>query len=287
MSEYKLTTATQGFDALQSGAGRVAKQAQDFNRIVRALSKPDGFRNLKRLEHNLEKLKTLDLEPGNLQEAAATAMMDAQIWLDGEWQRRAVEFAAELQEFLRERSISALANGDAVTAPPFVVQLDARRDRAQLMYAGEPLGKSQPLSASLIYRVYTSSITYLEQRQTPPEVFADDLIDAYRDACRRNDVREGARVRLPDVHFMLFFRRQTSQVKCDPRNGRIKEYPRYQFAWDIGLIHTHNEWLERGGAKIVLHPASATSSRSRSDSLRVVETDGNEVIFGDMHVAKS
>jgi len=284
MSTEKLNDAIQQFEGIQTEVTRLAKQATTFAGVVRRLSRADGFGNLKRLERDLEQLKGLNPEVEDLRMRAAAAASEAQAWLSEEWQRRATDFAIELARYLSDRAIPATTSSSYVTAPPFVIMLDAQRDRGKLMYADEQVGKAQPLSAPLLYRSYTDGIALLERWQTPPEVFADELIDAYHDACRQRQVRVGGRVRLPDVHFALFIRRQTAAVRSDPRRGRIKEYPRYQFAWDVELLHRHGEWHERQAGRIEFHLASATASRGRAESLRLVRADGSEIVLGDMQV---
>ncbi|MEW6219768.1 MAG: hypothetical protein AB1634_09590 [Thermodesulfobacteriota bacterium] len=284
MSTETQNDVVQQFEAIQTEVTRLAKQATTFSGVVRRLSRADGFGNLKRLDRDLAQLDGLNLGNEALRRHAAAAASQARAWLSDEWQRRAAEFASELEVYLSNRAIPATATSSSVATPPLVIMLDAQRDRGQLMYAGESVGKAQPLSAPLLYRSYTDCLALLERQQTPPEAFADELIDAYRDACRQREVRPGGRVRLPDVHFMLFVRRQTAAVRSDPRRGRIKEYPRYQFAWDVELLRRHSEWLKRPAGRIDLHPASATAAKGRAESLRLVQADGSEVVVGDMQV---
>jgi hypothetical protein len=79
-------------------------------------------------------------------------------------------------------------------------------------------------------------------------------------------------VRVSDLHFQLFVARQTAQVRQDPRKGKVKDYPRYQFAHDLSLL------LERKGDDLTLshesrrltfHQASKSAAGSRANSLKV------------------
>jgi hypothetical protein len=282
MSQDRQERAIQHFGAIVAEARRFSVEASAFFRIVRGLSTVDGCADLKRVERSLQKLAAMRLDPGNLADGAMLAAEDASKWLSEEWQRRAALFGEELSRYLTERSIPAVLSSERVYARPFYIQIDGNRDRAELTFAGEPVGKPVPLSSPVVYRAYTDAEKQLKRGETRPEQFAEELVEGYRDACKLRAAREGARVRLPDVHFALFVRRQTAAVRSDPRSRKILEYPRYQFAWDLGLLQEHPKWLERHHIK--LHEASDTAARGKANSVRLVARDGGDTVFGDMQV---
>jgi hypothetical protein len=288
MSAENQFEAIRLYEALVTDASRIAKSAKTLSDVVKRLAKPEGYSNLNALAKNLDQLNALSLDVGDVREQAVAATTPARIWLEDEWARRAAEFAQELAFALSERSIPSQTVGKEVTASPFVFFLDPQRDHAQLTYAGEPIGKARPLSVDLLYRAFVGALEQLKRNETSPEEFADEIIDAYRDACawRKPTYREGGKVRLSDVHFALFIRRQKAQTRIDPRAGRVKEYPRYQFAWDISLLREQPGWLDRPGGRIALLDASAPRRTSRTESvcLAEIQDDGSPVMIGDMQV---
>lgn len=277
-------SATEGFSALLAEAKILAMETASFHRIVKTLSTPEGYEKLRKLEHDLAQLDLLAMIPPHLLEAAGPSAENARNWLEEEWNHRASAFAEELRRYLSDRAIPAVVSGHEVVMHPFLLTLEPAKDRTQLIYAGEPIGKILPLSCQSVLKAYSDALSLLERNQTPPEVFADELLEAYGETCTLKGVRSGGRVRLPDLHFTLFVKRQTSNVRSDPRKGRIKEYPRYQFAWDIALLLQNPAWLNRREKSIVFHPAAASASRSRADSIRVVSGKGEDTILGTMQV---
>lgn len=282
MSDNYLDSAISRFGSLGGQAKSISSEASAFKRIVTLLSKPEGYEQLKKLEHELAQLDSFVLLPEDALASAKKAAADAREWLASEWHRRASVFTQELMAYLEGRAMKVEVSGDEVRIHLFVLTLNPREDRAYLAYAGEIIGKPLPLSSHAIHKAILGAQAILEKNQTPPEIFADELIAAYDDACNLRGNRVGGRMRLPDVHFSMFSRRQTSLVRSDPRKSRIKEYPRYQFAWDLSLLLANTDWFDRGGRKIVFHPASMTASKSRADSIRVLTSTGEETLFGDI-----
>jgi hypothetical protein len=284
MSDSVRDQAQADFRAIAPQASILSRNARACDAVARKLSKPEGFGDLKALRRDLEKLEGVTLEVGDLLDRAKAAGAEARQWMSGEWERRAQEFAGELIAHLVVRGLKTGDAENGVRAHPFSISLDTAEDRAELTFAGEVIGKAVPLDAERIYRAYVDGLAQLEREQTPPDVFADLLMEAYGDALlKRTSVREGARIRLPEVHFALFVRRQTAAAKSDPRRSRLKEYPRCQFAWDLSLLQRHADWLSRDGRRIVLHVASP-SARGRADSVLVLAPDGTEVALGDMQL---
>jgi len=281
MTQDKQTKAMQRFEAIVAESRSLKTESAAFFRIVKKLSTSDGFADLKSVGKALQKLGDVRLDAGDLAAHATSAAEDASAWLGEEWQRRSTRFADELTRYLTERTIRAVATGDRVEAPPFAVEIRGQQDKAQLTYAGEDVGKPVALSAPVIYRAYTETEKLLKRNETRPEQFATDLVEAYRSALLLREGR-GPRIRLPEVHFALFILRQTPAVRSDPRAGKIKQYPRYQFAWDLGLLRESRNWCQRH--HIVLHEANA-ASRARADSVRLVVGDGTDVVLGNMEVS--
>lgn len=275
----KLSSAMRGFEAVAADAKAISKDFSAFSRIVSSLSKATGYDDLKRIEKWLTQLRGTLLDPSGLAERVSTPIEDAGKWLEAEWERRSTRFAAELAEYLRERRIEASTLDQEVRAWPFVIQIEGRLDRAQVTFAGEPVGKPRPLSAPIIYKAVEEAKAELKRNETPPHVFVEELVDAFHEVARANG---GRRQRLPDVHFQIFVRRQTASVRNDPRSGRVKTYPRYQFAWDLGLAHDAPERLEDHQVELF---EATESARGRSDSITIAPREGPAVVLGNILVS--
>lgn len=270
------------FQSLQEKAKALATEAGALKRVAVSLSKIEGYQNLRRLEHDLTTLESLALLPEESLEMARTAVAAARLWLQDEWSRRASVFSEELSVYLQDRAISTQVAGNEIRMDPFVLILEPARDSAVIYYSGEPIGKPLAMSCPMVFKAYSDSISLLERNQTPPESFADELLEAYAETCRWKGIKQGGRARLSDIHFTLFARRQSATVRCDPRKGRIKEYPRYQFACDLGLLLRNPDWMVRSGSTITFNPSPASSARSRTDSVRVFSPDGCDQVLGTM-----
>lgn len=274
--------AIEGFQSLLDKAKALAIEAGALKRVAVSLSKLEGYQNLRRLEHDLTTLESLALLPEEALGMARTAVAAARLWLRDEWRRRASVFSEELSQYLQDRAIPTQAAGNEIRMDPFVLTLEPARDSAILSYSGEPVGKPLAMSCPVVFKAYSDSLSLLERNQTPPESFSDELLEAYTETCRWKGIRQGGRARLSDIHFTIFTRRQSSTVRCDPRKGRIKEYPRYQFAWDIGLLLKNPDWMIRSGSTITLNPSPASSARSRTDSVRVFSPNECDQVLGTM-----
>ncbi len=274
--------AMETFQSLQSQVKALALEAGILRRTVTFLSRIEGYQNLRKLEHDLVNLETLNMLPESSLEQARIAAASARQWLDQEWGRRAAVFSMELTSYLSDRAVNSEVSGHEIRMSPFVLLLNPSKDSAVITFSGEAIGRPLAMSCPPVFKAYTDSLALLERNQTPPEFFSEELAEAYRETCRWRGVKPGGRARLSDVHFTLFTRRQSSIVRCDPRKGRIKEYPRYQFAWDLGLLLKNPEWMTRPGSSISLHPAAASAAKSRTDSIRVFSEEGEDRILGTM-----
>lgn len=284
MQDDPIAILSQSFADIAVESAKLAKDSTTVARIVKKLARADGYEALKPLEKDLAQLATLEASVGVVSAAAAAAAVGAKVWLDGEWQRRAGNFAVELHEFLIIRGLTPAWAGNALTVGRFAIAMDARNDRAALLYTGEVVVERLPLNSQRIADALVELGRRLEKQQTAPETFRDQLLKAYQDAVRERGVASGARVPLPAVHFAAFLRRQSDRAKQDPRNGRLKEYPRYQFAWDLALLRGESAWLDRQGVRIELHLANSVAARSRSNSLTVLDVDGAPAVLGEMTV---
>ncbi len=273
------------FEELRPTADALARSAGLLRRITRRLAAPDGYEALKKVQKDLAALSGLELSPGSVVGDARTAAAAVEQWLSAEWERRASTFIAEMVEYLRQRDVDVEVRGNEVVALPLTIHIDAEQDRAALLYAGEAVVERLPLRAERIYDRWVKAQEQLERRGTPPESFADDLIAACADVRRLKEASSATRLRLSDVHFQLFVRRQTAQVRQDPRKGRVKEYPRYQFAWDLAALMQACEWLDRGSrGRLEIRDATESAARSRTASVHCV-VDREPRAFADVRVS--
>jgi len=236
------------------------------------------------VERDLSRIAELELDTNGMLAAARSVADQVSNWLGAEWQRRAEEVTVELRQWFADRGVALHGEGMELAGDPFTILIQPAADRASLMFAGEVVKDRLPLAPGRIFDSWEREKGRLERDATGPERFADLLIAATDDVCRLRPAPIGARQRLPDVHFQLFARRQTAKVRQDPRKGRVKEYPRYLFAWDMGELLAAPEGLRRGERTVIVHEASESAARSRSSSV-LVRRDGEFVSLGDVQVS--
>lgn len=269
--------------ALLPEARRIAKHTGALSRLVQKLTTDEAYESLSKLDKSLAKLTEINIDPGALAAEADGAAKAVRGWMDAEWSRRAGEFAVELREYFGARELDVQGQAPTLTILPFELRLEADKDRAQLFYAGEPASDRLPLSAPPLYKEWQTSKVNMDRDSVQPDAFVDQLIDAYRAvrALRTQEKDPSKPIRLPDLHFHLFARRQTSPARLDPVRKRIKEYPRGQFAWDL------NGLLESGvglSDRLVLLPASERAARSRGQSIAVVRQNGDREYYSGIQL---
>ncbi|MCK6528649.1 hypothetical protein L6R50_14190 [Myxococcota bacterium] len=270
---------------LVAEADALAAAATALRRTTRLLARPDGYDSLPKVARALDGIEKATALPESLRDRAADAARSARTWLDAEREIRARGFAREAVEHFRARGVGAVQDGLEISAPPCGIRFDPARDRAEVHHAGEPVIEGVPLVPERIFAAWQSAQARLAAGETPPERFADLLIGAYdRIVARDREGRAGPRVPLPEVHFEMFVGRQTAQARTSPTQGRIKEYPRFQFAWDLARLLDSPEFHARGARRIEILPASPSASKSRSASVLVVGEDGERRVLGDVRV---
>ncbi|MFH1531425.1 MAG: hypothetical protein ABIK09_11920 [Pseudomonadota bacterium] len=262
----------------------IAKESAILRRLTTRLGSEDGYEALKKLQKELAVLETITLESDGLVDGIRDAAAPVRAWLDTEWARRSTQFAEDLYGFFAEREVTLDGVAPVFEAGPVTLEFDALQDKAQVLYAGEVVLDRIPLAPPRIFREWQRACGLLERGQTPPDIFFSALLDAYREVCAAKGLRPGARVRLPDIHFQLFVARQTAQVRQDPRKGRLKEYPRYQFAYDLAGLLASPAGLIRGGTALTLNVAARSAAESRSASIRMKNEGGGWTYYGDLQV---
>lgn len=282
--EHELNDLIEAFAALAPDAAALARTTGALRTITRRLAGPSGYDALKRLDRDIAKLGELAIEPGGLLASARDAAARARTWLDVEWEHRARDFAAESGAYFGTRGVTLRGSGLDIEAPPLAVHIEPEHDRASLVFAGEPVKQRIPLVPERLFTEWTRALARLERAQTAPDQLARELLDGYRDVCALRGWPLGRRVRLPDIHFQVFARRQTAQARQDPSRSRIKEYPRPQFAWDLGLLIASPRWHEVDDSHLQFHRASDSAAKSRSAAVTIRQPDGQQVTLGDLQV---
>lgn len=270
------------WQALLPRVTELARSASALKTVIRHLSDESGYEALLRLQRDLDKLEALDLADHGLLAEARAAAEPVAAWLSEEWSRRAVEVAEEIRAWFGAREVEVTGEAPVLRAGPLELRLQASRDRIDLYHAGEQVNtKAIPMTPARVFRAWRTALDRLERRSTLPMALSTQLAEAYEQTCKLKNISPGGRARLPDVHFQLFVERQTSKVKQDPRAGRIKEYPRFQFAWDLSRLLDHDEVVLADGRRLVFHDASESAARSKSSSV-VVEPRGGRRILSDV-----
>lgn len=264
----------------------VAKEGATLRRVTKRLASEDGYEALKKLQKEISVVEAITLESGGLVDSIREALVPVRSWLDREWTRRSTQFAEELHEFFSGREVTLEGVPPVFDAGPVAIEFDTRQDNAQVLYAGEVVRNRIPLAPLRIFREWQRACQQLERAQTPPDAFFAAVLDAYEEVCSAKGMKPGARVRLPDIHFQLFVGRQTAQVRQDPRKGRLKEYPRYQFAYDLAGLLASPGGLVRGDQALTLHVAARSAAESRSASIKMAAEGGGWTYYGDLQVEK-
>ena len=259
------------WQSLVPEATLIAKEAKLLQRVASRLSTPEGYEALKRLSKDLETLAELTLTPNGLIDRAQAAAVPVRDWLAQEWRRRSVEFAGELRTYFADRELEVAGDPPLLSLPPFELELHAEKDRATLRFSGEAVQDGIPLSTERIFREWGKARAQLERRSTAPDELIELLHEAYEQVRLLKDLKPGGRVRLSDAHFQAFVLRQTAAVRQDPRAGRIKEYPRAQFAWDLVRLQseTPTPLRTRSGQVLEFQQASLAAAKSRTESVRL------------------
>lgn len=270
---------------LQPDALALNKAAAALSKAAKMLASADGFESLPKVRSALAKVEQASALPEALGKRATEALESTQAWLKVEWERRGREVALEAADHFVARGIEATLDGTTLLAAPFVLVLDAGKDQATVKYGGEAVKAKVPLVPAKLFAAWQWAGAALAKGETPPERFAELLIEATDSVIRKDkDKRAGARVSLPDVHFELFVKRQKGQARTNPAQGKIKEYPRAQFSWDLARLLAAPHFLKRGRRTIELLPASASAARGRVASVQVVAESGVLIALGDLRI---
>lgn len=262
----------------------VAKQAGALRRVVRKLATEEGYEALRKLQKEIATLETLELDTDGILDNVREALGPVESWLEAEWTRRAEQFAEELHSFFADREVELTGVPPLLEAGQLGIEFDTRQDQARILYAREVVRDRIPLAPERIFREWQNASQRLERGLTSPDEFFTAVVDAYDLVCRTRGLKPGSRVRLPDLHFQLFVARQTAQVRQDPRKGRLKEYPRYQFAYDLSALLNSPGGMVRGNKAVSLHIAARSAAESRSASVLLDDGRGGWAYYGDVQV---
>jgi len=269
-----------------NAAQALHKQAGQLKNTAKKLASQDGYDSLKKLSKMLEKMEALELPDEELMTQTRAATQKVQNWLETEWDRRAQEFSTDLIAYFQERDVPAESQDMVVAVHPFTLEVKADKDKVFIYYLGEEVDKA-PLSCEKVFKQWQKSRDSLEKNDTPPQALLDHLERAYEEQIRLQEKAAGTRFRVSDIHFRLFILRQTAQVRQDPRKSKVKEYPRYQFAYDLGLLleqRGDNLTIETDDKRLTFHQASKSAAQSRSASMQVDVGEGHVVAISDLEI---
>jgi hypothetical protein len=263
---------------------KVAGELAALKRTTARLASEEGYEALRKLQKDIAAVEAMTLSSEGLVGQVHDALRPVHTWLDEEWGRRSVQFAEELHRFFADREVRLTGVPPKLDAGPLTIEFDTRQDQARILYAGEPIREKIPLAPARVFREWQAACQQLDKNVTAPGELFDAIADAYETARKIDDTRPGGRVRLSNVHFQLFVARQTVQVKQDPRKGKIKEYPRFQFAYDLALLLQSPEGLVRKGKAMTIHIAARSAAESRSLSIMLPDGRGGWAHYSDVQV---
>lgn len=266
-------------------AAALAKEANTLKSVAKQLADAAGYEELVKVQRSLAKLDALELLPPELLEAARSCAEPVEGWLATEWGRRAGAFVDEARGYFADRGLNLDGEGTQLRVGVIEIQVDPPADRADLRYAGELLKARVPLVADRVFRAVEAARARLEKALSPPEVLADRLLAVHaRLLEREGKATSTGRVSLPELHFELFIDRQSSQARRSLTKGKLKEYPRAQFAFDLARLLDTPNFLERPAGRLELLPATASEARNAQKSVVIVRADGGEEVLGRMAV---
>jgi hypothetical protein len=272
----------ESWKAVLPEVSRIAREASALKGVAARLSAEDGYDALKRVQKDLARVEELRLDAGEVLARARKSLLPVRQWLDEEWTRRAADFAEDLHRWFLEREVTLSGHVPDMVAGALTIRIDVRRDQAALLYADEVVTDRVPLSPDRVFKAWRAACDRLERDSTPPRDLLADLQKAYREVLAVERLGEGRRVRLPDVHFRLFVQRQTPQVRQDPRKNRLKEYPRYQFAYDLGRLVRDGALRMPDGTEARFHPAQKGAAGSRMTSVLLDDGRGGLTPYSDV-----
>lgn len=261
---------------------RIAKEAAGLKTVARRLSSLEGYDALKKVQKDLERVQSLVIEPQEVLARSREALVPVGSWLDEEWTRRTADFAEDLFACFKDREVNLNGHAPDLKAGPLTIHIDTRGDQASLLYGDDVVRGRLPLGPERIFRQWKLACDALDKNSTAPRDLLAQMYDAYKDVLALSGQTQGRRIRLPDVHFQMFVKRQTAQVKQDPRKSRVKEYPRYQFAYDVGRMVREGVFMLDNGIEAVLHTAQKNAASSRSSSVQLDDGRGEFVPYSDV-----
>jgi hypothetical protein len=261
---------------------QVAKSAKTLRTIAHRLATEKGYEALLKVQKDLEAMDALAISPDKAIEDAREALVPVREWLSEEWTRRAADFAEDLSTCFKDREVTLTGHAPDMSAGPLVIRLDISHDKAALLYGGEIVRDRLPLVPEQIFRHWTQARDALDKKSSLPEGMIKELRVAYEDVLKLSGHPFGRRARLSDVHFQMFVRRQSAQLRQDPRKNRVKDYPRYQFTYDLGRLIRGDALKTSDGKEVVIHPALKTAAASRSASIALEDGRGGFTPYSDL-----
>ncbi len=277
--------------ALRASSKRIKGAAATLDRVVGRFSDSGGYDALKVAERELAKLDGLSIDAEELLARVGALAGETRAWVETEWVRRSHHVVEDLRREFRERGVHLAqldeTSGSALVfhAFPVAIRLVPSEDRAELLHAGEVIRPRVPLSAPRLFTAWDKARGMLEKSGTEPDDFARELREAYANLRKLGQLRASGRARLADLNFQVFVQRQTARGgRTDPRRRRIVEYPRWNFAWDLGRLLDYMVESPDAFADLDFHRASRTAAAGRSTSVLVERESGAMESYADLTV---
>jgi len=284
VSGMSTSTLRETWIGLKTEVDQVAREAATLRRVAHKLGAPEGYEALHKLQKDLQAVTSLDLQADVLMAKVKEAAADVDGWLEQEWARRSSQFGQDLRRYFADREIKLTGAAPVLECKPLSIQFDTRADAAHILYAQEVIKEKIPLAPERVFKEWQAAQQRLVRDATEPGTLFNLILTAYEQVQKLKGVSPGGRVRLRDLHFQLFVDRQVGPVKLDPRKSRLKEYPRYQFLYDLSQLLNGQGGLARGNQRLVLHVAAKSAAESRSTSVMVEDGRGGWTHFSDIQV---
>ena len=198
------------------------------------LAKPETYQDLSRLP---ELLKKVEARIGTLPVAARGAAVLKEIRGDLHERRRrmreslAKELRAACEAHGLELRVVRREQPVEVRIPPFAVQIDREKGRAELRFARQPIANCEAIAGAVV-KAHGQALEAM-RKGFHAGLFFDACLKAWRAACGARGPGTGDRVEILDFLPYLVMQLQSPAFRVEPSERNFRGYSRARFAFDV------------------------------------------------------
>jgi hypothetical protein len=247
--------------ALQNAAKKAREHGKALDALARGVR--DGSRT--RMDKALSAIDRTDLAPG------AALVAELRAWLAEETVARRQKLSSELRAACVAENVEILVLGRdplLLRLPPVSVAVDFDRDRSEVLFAQEILGRGEAEARSIL-EARRKVVAALETQGWDAATYLRLLLEAWRRAGRGS----GEWVELVDVLPEIALLQQPKKFRRDPTSRNFLSYGRARFAFDLWRLR-RDRTLSTGDWRLTLGPATGGSTRDKSRVLLLEDARG-------------